>query len=247
MRSTIKTTYWSLVMQVTYTLLPGLHGDATLFPPLVKELGDVQTECVEYPTTISQSYESLEKWMSEQLDWGIPRIIIAESFSGPLALRLAQRFPISVQSLVLAASFCASPTNPSLALLPIRPLLMLSPPRRTLRHFLIGDDASEQSVAELKKIVSKIPSKVLNQRIRAILSLQSADCPYLNNLPMLILQAQDDNMIPWEIQNQLRMQYDHATTHWLDGPHLILQSATTQCASLIKDFTEQPNQQANYA
>ena len=234
-------------MQVTYTLLPGLHGDTTLFPPLVEELGDVLTECVEYPTTISQSYESLEKWLSEQLDWQIPRVIIAESFSAPLALRLAKRFPGSVQSLVLAASFCASPKNPNLALLPLRHLLMLSPPRRTLRHFLIGDEASEQQVTELKKIVARIPSKVLSQRIRAILSLQPSDSPCLKNLPMLILQASDDNMIPWETQNQLCMHYDHATTHWLDGPHLILQSASAECASIIKDFAEQSTQQVSYA
>lgn len=233
-------------MQVTHTLLPGLHGNKTLFPPLLEELGDVLTECVEYPTTISQSYESLEKWLSEQIDWQIPRVIIAESFSGPLALRLAKRFPDSVQSLVLAASFCASPTSPNLALLPLRPLLMLSPPRRTLRHFLIGDEASEQQVTELKKIVSKIPSKVLTQRIRAILSLQPSDSPCLKNLPMLILQAADDNMVPWETQNQLRMRYDHATTHWLDGPHLILQSASAECASLIKEFAEQASQQPSY-
>ncbi|MEO1857181.1 MAG: alpha/beta hydrolase [Rubritalea sp.] len=234
-------------MQVTHTLLPGLHGDATLFPPLVKELGDVLTECIEYPTSIPQSYELLENWLIEEIDWDIPRFIIAESFSGPLALRLAKRFPESVQSLVLAASFCASPTTPNLALLPLRPLFMLSPPKRTLRHFLIGNDASERQVTELKKTVSKIPSKILSQRVRAILSLQPSDSPCLKNLPMLILQASDDNMIPWETQNQLRMRYEHATTHWLDGPHLILQSASAECAAIIKDFAKQPTQQVSYA
>ena len=233
-------------MQFTHTLLPGLHGNKTLFPPLLEELGDVLTECVEYPTTISQSYESLEKWLSEQIDWQIPRVIIAESFSGPLALRLAKRFPDSVLSLVLAASFCASSTSPNLALFPLRPLLMLSPQRRTLKLFLIGDEASEQQFTELKKIVSKIPSKVLSQRIRAILSLQPSDSPCLKNLSKLILQAADDNMVPWETQNQLRMRYDHANTHWLDGPHLILQSASDECTSLIKEFSEQVSQQASY-
>ena len=233
-------------MQVTYTLLPGLHGDATLFSPLVEELGDVLVECIEYPTSISQSYESLEKWLVEELDWKIPRVIVAECFSGPLALRLAKRFPDSVQSLVLAASFCAPPTNSTLALLPLRPLMMLSPPRRALRHFLIGDEASDKEVKELKKIISKIPSKVLNQRVRAILGLQPSDSPCLRNLPMLILQASDDNMIPWETQNELRMQYDHATTHWLDGPHLILQVASAECASIIKDFVEQSTHQFSH-
>jgi hypothetical protein len=123
--------------------------------------------------------------------------------------------------------------------------MLLRPTKRALRHFLIGDEASESAVEELRKIVRSIPSKVLSQRIRAILSLEELECPNLKGVPLQILQAQNDTMIPWEAQNQLRMHYEKATTHWLDTPHLILQSAPKECANLITEFSTQ--QQLDYA
>ena len=223
-------------MQVIYSLFPGLHGTPCLFTHLAENLGDVTIEYIEYPLDIPQSYTSLEKWLIQKLDWEVPRIIIAESFSGPLALRLAKRFPSSVRSLVLAASFCASPKNPNLALLPLRPLLMLKPPIRTLKYFFTSADVSDQFILQLKDTISKIPAKVLSERIRSILSLKQSDCPSLQDIPMLILQATDDNLIPWQTQNQLQIQYQHASTYWLDAPHLILQSNQEQCLAIIEEF-----------
>ncbi|MGJ8671735.1 alpha/beta fold hydrolase [Rubritalea sp.] len=232
-------------MQLTYTLLPGLHGTSRLFDPLIEALGEVAIELVNYPEDIPQSYDSLLAWLTHNLDWTIPRALVAESFSGPLALRLAEQFPNSVHALTLAASFCASPTNPSLALLPLRPLMLLRPTKGALRHFLIGEDASDMEVEALRKIVKSIPSKTLSQRIRAVLSLEVEQCPNIKHVPIQILQAQNDTMIPWEAQNQLRMMYGDATTHWLDAPHLLLQSLPEECAVLIKDFSTK--QHAHYA
>lgn len=217
--------------------MPGLHGNALLFSPLLAELNSENVECVEFPNNILQSYESLFQWLLKNFDWKQPRILIAESFSGPLALQLAAKFPETIKGVVLAASFCASPTNPSLALLPIRPLMAIKPPKKALRHFLIGEEATLDEVKNLRSIVSNIPAKVLSQRIRAILSLEASDCPAIRHTPLLILQAQDDNMVPWESQNQLRLHYEHAKTHWLDSPHLILQHSPEECAMLIKNFT----------
>lgn len=220
----------------TYTFLPGMHGDASLFPPLAEYFHDESVELVEYPQNISQDYKSLEKWLSEHLDWSQPRVLIAESFSGPLALQIAAKFPQSVKAIVLAASFCAAPTNPSLALLPLRPLMMLRPPCSTIRHFLCGDSLDDAKVKALQKTVINIPAKVLSQRVRTMLTLEAADCPSLPHIPMLILQAQYDNIISWDAQNQLSTHYEHATVHWLETPHLILQTAPAECHSFIREF-----------
>lgn len=223
-------------MQPIYTLLPGLHGTSELYEPLVQLLHEQEVECISYPHDRPQSYELLTEWLSHHIDWSKPRILIAESFSGPLALMMTAEFPYSVQALVLAASFCASPSNPNLALLPLRPLMMLRPPKAAIRHFLIGSAASDTETKQLQDLVSTIPSKVMSERIRSILSLESADCPNLKDTPMLILQASEDNVIPWEAQNQLCMHYEHAVTHWIDSPHLILQVCPLECHSLISQF-----------
>lgn len=234
-------------MQPIFTLLPGLHGTAALYGPLVRLLDEHPVECIRYPHDIPQSYAHLTDWLCNTIDWSKPRILIAESFSGPLAINVAAKFPYSVQALVLAASFCASPSNPSLALLPLRPLMMLKPPLATIRHFLIGSDASAAEATQLRSIVSSIPAKVLSQRIRSILTLEASDCPSLPETPMLILQASNDNLVPWDSQNQLCMHYDHAVSHWLEAPHLILQKCPAQCHALISHFLSTIHPSASYA
>ncbi|MFC4993755.1 alpha/beta fold hydrolase [Rubritalea tangerina] len=226
-------------MQATYTLLPGLHGTSELYAPLIAALKPHSYEAIEYPTDQAQDYDSLVHWLDQTLDWNIPRIFIAESFSGPIAMRLAAMHPDSAQQLVLAASFCAPPTTPNLALLPLRPFFVLSPPKKALKHFLVGNNAPPAQLDQLKTIIQKIPSKALTARIRSVLGLRPEDCPPLKSTPILILQASDDNLIPWATQNQLRLQYPEAETHWISSPHLLLQNQAEECAQHISEFVSQ--------
>lgn len=222
-------------MPTALTLMPGLHGTDALFQSLIPQL-DGLVESVNYPQDISQDYDSLFKWLETNFDWSKPRILIAESFSGPLALRLAHRFPESVEAVVIAASFCASPINPGLALLPLRPLFMVSPPTTALKHFLTGQEASQELLENLKSTVKELPSRILSQRVRSILSLEQNNCPSLPHTPILLLQAQHDNLIPWETQTMLEQHYPHADVRWLDSPHLLLQTRPEEAAGYIKDF-----------
>ena len=224
-------------MKALWTFLPGLHGNASLFSAIENELpAGVDTEFIELPTAGDQHYSALSSWLDEKLSSGRPRLLIAESFSGPLALALAELRPQEICGIVLAASFCDTPINPSLALLPLRPLFMVKPPSKALRHFLIGDDAQREDVTRLSKEIEKIPSATLANRVRAILELQEQDNPSLADTPMLLLQAQNDNLIPWEAQQRLEACYPHASVHWLESPHLILQQHPRQCLDAIHEF-----------
>lgn len=222
-------------MSTALTLMPGLHGTDAMFQQIMPLL-DGPVECVNYPRDISQDYDTLFSWLEKHLDWSKPRVLIAESFSGPLALRLARRFPNSVEAVVIAASFCASPINPGLALLPLRPLFMVSPPSSALKHFLTGMDAKKEVLHSLKSVIKSLPSRILSQRIRSVLGLEQKDCPSLPGTPILLLQAQHDNLIPWESQTMLEQHYPHANVRWLDSPHLLLQTRPEEATRYIKDF-----------
>lgn len=224
---------------IIWTFLPGLHGTEELYGPLRDQLpASTRSEFINLPTSGKQDYQSLCEWLDDKLPKGGRRMIIAESFSGPLAIRLANIRPNEVAGLVLAASFCDAPLNPGLALLPLRPLFMVKPPLTALRHFLIGDDASEAKVAELSKVVQSIPSATLSKRVRTILELMEQDNPQLPELPMLILQASNDNLINWETQSKLETCYPHASTHWIESPHLIFQSCPDACMARLLEFAE---------
>ena len=223
-----------------WTFLPGLHGTAELYDVVKARLPkQIQAEFVELPTSGKQDYNTLTTWLDEKLPHGQMRLVIAESFSGPLALQWAEKRPDEVAGIVLVSSYCDAPFNPGIALLPLRPLFMVKPPRNTLRHFLIGEDASEAEVANLSSVVQTIPSATLSKRVRSILGLMERDSPVLPNTPMMILQAQSDNLIPWEAQRKLEACYPNARTHWIESPHLMFQRYPEQCLEYILEFVSE--------
>ncbi len=191
-----------------WTFLPGLHGTEELYESVRERLpAGTLAEFINLPSSGKQDYPALFEWLDKELPKGKKRIIIAESFSGPLAIRLTNKRPDEIAGLVLAATFCDAPINPGFALLPLRPLFMVKPPLKALRHFLIGDDASEAKVAELRSIIQSIPASTLSKRVRTILQLMEQDNPSLPALPMLLLKAGNDNLIPWEPQRKLEPSY----------------------------------------
>lgn len=221
----------------TAILLPGLHGSDKLYSELITQLGikdSAQSIC--YPEDIAQSYSSLYQWLTIHVDFTSPKIIIAESFSTPLALRLAANFPDTVRAVICAGGFCSSPISTAFALLPLRPLFMLKPPLMAIQHFLLGEEASEDSVKALQAILHGVPSHIISQRIRSVLALNAADTANIGNTPALLLQAQDDNIIPWETQNQLENHLPSAEVHWLDSPHLLFQTHPKKSAKIIQTF-----------
>lgn len=222
-----------------WTFLPGLHGTDKLFSAITKVIpSNVATELIELPASGKQDYSTLTQWLDQQLPGSPKRLLIAESFSGPLAIRLAALRPEQISGIVLCASFCDAPLNPGIAMLPLRPLFMVKPPNSALRHFLLGSDASDIELTELRKVIQAISSGTLVKRVRTILNLEESDNPPIDKIPMLILQAQSDNLVPWEAQSRLISSYPKASVHWIESPHLILQREPQQCVTRIQQFIE---------
>lgn len=230
-----------------FTFLPGLHGTDELFEDLVEQLNllevSFQTTLINYPPGLKQSYNKLFDWLCSHLaldqknaEDSAKTVIIAESFSTSLALKLADRFPLQVKAVIIAGGFCASPASPSVALLPLRPLLMIAPPRSAVRHFLTGPESSPELVDKVRSAIKRVSSRTLNQRIRSALTLEEEQTPTIPKTPVLLLQAEHDAIISWERQNQLEQHLPHAESHWLESPHLILQVYPETCASCIVEF-----------
>jgi len=228
-------------------LLPGLHGTDELYADLISHLNkysakkDLQLNlnALNYPLNIKQRYGSLIEWIQQEINIDSiqsPIVIIAESFSAPMALRIANNHPDKIKAVVIAAGFCASPVNMAFALLPLRPLFIMSPPRAALKHFLLEENTSKEKVNKLRIIMNSIPAKILAQRLRAVLTLEEANLPIISDTPLLLLQAQHDALLPWDIQNQLESHLPHGETHWVDSPHLLLQSRPKIAAKQILKF-----------
>jgi len=243
--------YHDTTADIRLVFLPGLHGTAELFDNLLTQLQsqkqilkvNFHTLCVSYPTHISQSYQSLFNWLSEHLTLdnhsGSQSIIIAESFSSPLAIRLADKFPQTIKGIVIAGGFCSSPFHSHFSLLPLRLLFMMPPPSRIIQYFLTGPHCSTHLMNQILTILKKVSSKNLTERVRSILLLAEKPLPTIPNTPTLLLQAESDNLISWDTQNILQQHLPHSISHWLPTDHLLLQLSPESSVSHIITFINQ--------
>src|SRR5882757_3669612 len=129
---------------ITLVLLPGLDGTGQLFRWLVEALPpQIEPLVVSFAPDDYGDYGSLERNIAPLLPLDRPYVLLGESFSGPLALRLAARGDANLVAVVLAASFVAQPLgaiSPIAAPL-VRPVLFRRPvPLFLLRWLLLGPE-----------------------------------------------------------------------------------------------------------
>lgn len=217
-------------------LLPGLDGTANLFKDALElDWGGMQASAMPLPAKGPQDYETLTKTLGVVLPEG-DLVLLAESFSTPLAMRMAARASTRIKALVLVAGYCANPQPSGLGWLPLRPLFALKPPLVFLKQFLTGVSVSQELLDRLNAAIRQVPAATLAERVRVALALRETDCPDLGDLPVLLLQAQQDRVIPWEAQSQLERHFPDATCHWVNGPHLLMQTCGQECRNAVLRF-----------
>jgi pimeloyl-ACP methyl ester carboxylesterase len=165
--------------------------------------------------------------------------LVAESFSGPLAVKLAESGRFSnLRAVVLVASFLRPPRAiPWWASRVIRPgLFRLKPPRAFLRWALLGSDASDEQVAGLRAAIASVSPTVLAARLRSIASLDVSGAFARSRVPTLYIRGRRDRLVPASVLDEmirLRHDLEHEA---LDAPHLVLQRCPAESARLVSSF-----------
>jgi pimeloyl-[acyl-carrier protein] methyl ester esterase len=223
-------------------LLPGMDGTARLFEPFVRALPPGWSAApVRYPPDRSVGYDAL----LEQVP--VPAgdfVLVAESFGGPLALKVAARNPTGLKAVALVATFIASPV-----LLPravARFLLSATgtaffrspPPNWALRRYLIGADASPEQVDALRRLIASVPPEVMAGRARAILNVdvtkELRTCP----VPVLYLQGTKDHLIPRSMATRMQRIRPDMKVVRVEAPHLVLQQDPEACVRELRGFLD---------
>jgi pimeloyl-ACP methyl ester carboxylesterase len=143
-------------------------------------------------------YNELEIYGTEKMPSNERFVLLAESFSGPVALNIAAKGQMNVVAVMLVATFIKNPLHfnflrfqrfigASLFRLPI--------PRSFIRNFLLGKDASETLVSEFFDVLNSVNPRILAHRLRLILHANAkqalVECP----VPILYLRATEDKVI----------------------------------------------------
>lgn len=223
----------------TLCLLPGLDGTGRMFVPFeaaARAAGFVDVRTIVYPHDQGLDYAALESFVRARLPRETPFVLLAESFSGPVALAIAAEPPAHLRGLVLSTSFAAAPLPMPRLLAWLAPLAPMRPPMSLLSWLLLGRWSTAALRDALRAALDTVPVAVLRARVDAVLrsDLRSARTRMSKiRVPTLCLHADADRLIPASATARLASCIRDARIARVDGPHLLLQTHPSVCADRI--------------
>lgn len=221
-------------------LLPGMDGTGELFLDFMRALPeDIQASTLRYPPEVRLSYDELERMVREVAPSNEPFVLVAESFSTPLAISYAASHPSNFKGLVLCAGFAASPlkgwkravARATISLLPLGFL-----PSGIIKRLLVGPLAPESTISRVRMAIRQVKSKVLRHRLKCVLACDEREALANISVPVLYLQAKEDRLVPRACVKEILSAKPDVKIIELAGPHLLLQASPKAAAEAVMQF-----------
>lgn len=215
-------------------VLPGLGGTGSLLKSFCDALpAEYAARELSYDDGLT-AYDDVVAHVQAQLP-GEDHVIVAESFSGPVAITLAAQGIPGLRGIVCVATFARRPRYiPQVAVslarfvpLTSRLFVFLGMP------FLMGRWGTPAFRKEFAALLAPIPKTILLGRIRAVAEVNVTDALDRVRVPVLYLQASRDRLVPRKAGR------DFADVQVVDGPHFLLQANPADAATAVAAFLQQ--------
>jgi len=217
-------------------LLPGMDGTGLLFRPFIDVADDFEIDIIGYPQDKFLTYSELTDYVRELLPKDKEFILVAESFSGPIAYELMKQRTPKLKSAVFIASFISSPRPimlPMLKRLPLSMLFSIPVPKFIIRRYFLGLGASDELIRQFKEAIKKVSPDVLAKRLKMLAEIEapkeriSYRCCYV--------QANSDSLVPESNIGIFKKLFDDISIKKVDGPHFLLQANPEGCLRVINE------------
>jgi pimeloyl-ACP methyl ester carboxylesterase len=219
-------------------LVPGLDGTVLLFGPFLRVWKGPVT-VLPLPADPAQGYDELLANLARNLPEE-PFLLLCESFSGPLGIRIAAAPLASMLGLILCVSFARNPlgclAGPARAL--AQPALLARLPMSLVRRRLLGDWATPELLALLDTALLGLSGKVVAARIQALSRVDATSALEACRTPVLVLSARSDAVVPRRCARHLLRHAPQARGQEFPGPHLLLQTQPVGAAESILTFLD---------
>lgn len=215
-------------------VLPGLGGTGSLLQPFCDAMPEEYTaRGLSYDDELT-AYDDVVAYVRAQLPVE-DHVIVAESFSGPVAIALAAQGIPDLRGIVCVATFARRPRYvPQVAVslagfLPLTSRLFVF----SGMPFLMGRWGTPAFRRQFADILASIPKATLLGRIWAVRCVDVTDALDRVQVPILYLQASRDRLVPRKAAR------DFTDIKVIDGPHFLLQANPTDAAAAVAAFLRQ--------
>lgn len=216
-------------------LLPGLDGTGRLFKRFLG-IASATFQCtvVSYPPDVIIEYQNLLPFVEAALPESDSYAVVAESFSGRLALGLAAKGPRGLKAVVLVASFISSPMPRFLRMCVSTPLLRLLMRDCLIKQYLVGRDSSV--LTDVMEVMGSVKDDVIAARIKQVLDLKPDMAFDAIKIPLFYLGGYNDRLVGARGLAQVKNHLNEVRASFIDGPHLLMQVKPDAAFDKIKRF-----------
>jgi pimeloyl-[acyl-carrier protein] methyl ester esterase len=224
-------------------LLPGMDGTGKLFDEFIEALPrEFEIRTVRFSPDAIHSYSELFQIVQSAIPESDPFVLLAESFSTPLAIQCAAANPANLRGVILCAGFASSPLRgwKRWAFRLLAPYLFrMTIPGFAIRQFLVGRGAPPELAAAVRKATSQVQPRVLRNRLRLIADCDAQPDLARVNVPVLYLRATGDRMVSVRCGEEIQRVNPRTKMEAIAGPHLLLQREPRECADAVVRFVMQ--------
>lgn len=212
-------------------LLPGLDGTGKLFAPLIKALpNSIDVQVIAYSLNKKQSYNELIEYVKQNL----PKedfVLLAESFSGPIAYQVALSKPKGLKSLILVATFLENPRPFLLKFIPNSRVFALPIPTVLSKIFFLGFSVKSKIIELFNESIKMVSPSVIEYRLKEITQLKPSTQKI--KIKATYIQASNDKLVPSKSLKDWQKVCDDIAVFKVKGEHFILQANPIKCAEVI--------------
>lgn len=213
-------------------IMPGLDGTGLLLRDFAERMRNAcPAEVLRYPADMTD-YAELMPWVQARLPEG-PHVLLAESFSGPLAVRVAQARPAGLRGVIFLASFIRAPMPvPPMAARALDGLPLNAPVfQALLRPFTTGLGVAPEVAEGFRAALEEVPPSTIAGRLREVLATDLRAELTALPVPHACITARHDRLVPPFRANELCRGACRAER--VDGPHFLAQVAPEATARAV--------------
>jgi pimeloyl-ACP methyl ester carboxylesterase len=217
-----------------------MDGTGELFREFVDALPrEFEAVVVRYPRDRRLASAELLQWVRAACPAAGRFVLVAESYSTPLAIRYAATNPPNLAGIILCAGFASSPVRgwQRLACLLLAPILFrISLPEFAVRRWLVGMNNPRSLVTSVQTAIQSVWPAVLALRLRDVLACDVRAELAQVSAPMLCIQPTNDRLVSKSKLAEIRRIMPRILVETIEAPHLVLQRAPEKSAEIVASF-----------